>query len=62
MNDATTCIEPGLQMGGSCKLLLGNWAERVGRVVSVLVFCKAIYAKIEVRAVVTGHEVLTREF
>lgn len=62
MNDTTTGIEFGLQMGTTCKLILGDWAEGVGRMVAVLVFRKAIHAKIEIWAVVAGNEVFTREF
>lgn len=62
VNNTTTSIELGLQVRGACKLLLRDWAEGVSRVVSMLIFRKAIHAKIEIWAVIARYEVFTREF
>jgi hypothetical protein len=62
VHDTTACIEFGVQVRSAYKVLLGHWAERMARVVSMLIFSEAIPAKIEVWAIITGHEFLTRQF
>ena len=62
MDDAAACIEFGVQMRGAYKVLLGHWAERMARVVSMLIFSEAVPAEIEVWAIITGYELLTRQF